>query len=198
MKKISIAVDLDSTLNNLDEVWILQDYNKLYNDNLTAEDMVRWETHTYVKPECGKKIYDILAQPGYFKNLGIKDQWTMQTFDWLYAHFDVYIVSSCHPDSVADKIAWMKEHFPQFDEKKFIACHHKGLINTDYLIDDGPHNIEAFKQKGILIDAAYNRHLDEKEYGFTRVKNWRDIRWYFESVLLCEYPDHQWSAGIGI
>jgi 5'-nucleotidase len=183
MKPFSIAIDLDSTLNNLDEVWILQDYNRLYNDQLKYEDMKCWNVHEYVKPECGHKVYDILAQPGYFLNLGIKDRWTMQSFDYLYTHFDVYVVSSCHPNTVADKIAWMKQYFPQFDENRFIACHHKGLINTDYLIDDGPHNIKAFKQKSILVDAPYNQHLQEEQDNFKRVENWRDIRWYFEEVL---------------
>lgn len=53
---ISIAVDLDSTLNNFDVVWI-NDYNKIYNDNLTIEDMISWNAHEYVK--CDKKVYDI-------------------------------------------------------------------------------------------------------------------------------------------
>jgi 5'-nucleotidase len=183
MRKLSVAVDLDSTLNNLDEVWILKDYNEMYNDNLTAEDMVCWDTHKYVKPECGKKVFEILAQPGYFRNLGLKDAWTKESFEWLCEHFDVYIVSSCHPDSVADKVAWMADHFPNFDPKRFIACHHKGLINTDLLIDDGPHNVVEFKQESLLIDAAYNRHLNGLEHDFKRVKNWKEIREHLQMVL---------------
>lgn len=183
MKKLSIAVDLDSTLNNLDEHWILRDYNQMYNDNLTAEDMVRWETHTYVKPECGEKVYEILAQPGYFRNLGLKDPWTKESFQWLYENFDVYIVSSCHPETVADKVAWVKEHFPWFDEKRFVACHHKGLICADLLIDDGPHNVIAFKQESLLVDAAYNRHISGWEHNFKRVANWKEIREHLQMVL---------------
>lgn len=186
MEKLSIAVDLDSTLNNLDQVWILQDYNEMYDDNLTAEDMVEWNTHNYVKPECGKKVYEILARPGYFRELGFRDMWVAENFKWLYENFDVYIVSSSHPDSVADKVAWVKDHFPDFDSSRFIACHHKGLINTNYLIDDGPHNVEQFKQESVLIDAAYNRHLDEQEHSFTRLSDWDEIRQFFEGVLQSE------------
>ena len=182
-KKLSIAVDLDSTLNNLDEVWILGDYNQLYQDNLTAEDMVTWDTHKYVKPECGRNVYDILAAPGYFRNLGLKDAWTKESFQWLYENFDVYIVSSCHPDTVTDKVAWVTNHFPFFDTKRFITCHHKGLINTDLLIDDGPHNVVEFKQESLLMDAAYNRHLLGIDHDFKRVSNWKEIRQHLQAVL---------------
>lgn len=182
MKKISIAIDLDSTLNNLDEVWILKDYNEEYSDCLKSEDMVVWDTHTYVKPECGVKIYDYLTRPGYFRNLGIKDEWTVDGFKLLCDNFDVYIVSSCHPNTVSDKVEWVKEYLPFFDTKKFVACHTKHIVNCDYLIDDGPHNVEAYKQKSILIDAAYNRHLTEGN--FFRVKNWKDIMVYFSKTYL--------------
>lgn len=194
--RLSISVDLDSTLNNLDEVWILKDYNEKYNDNLTAEDMVRWETHTYVKPECGKKVYNILAEPGYFRKLGLKDAWTKESFEWMYEHFDVYIVSSCHPDSVADKVAWVKDNFPNFDTKRFIACHHKGLINTDLLIDDGPHNVVEFKQESLLVDAAYNRHLSGVEHKFKRVSNWKEIKEHLQMVkAMMEEEEHEKVMG---
>lgn len=183
MSKISIAVDLDSTLNNLNEVWILQDYNKMYEDSLAAEDMVEWDIHNYVKPECGKKVYDILYQPGYFRHLGFRDAWTEEGFSWLCEHFDVYIVSSCSPESLKDKVEWMEEKFPLFDSSRFISCHYKGLINADYLIDDGPHNIQNFKQKGVVYDAAYNRKLNEEKDNFVRLSNWKEIQGYFQNLL---------------
>lgn len=177
MNKLSIAVDLDSTLNNLDEVWILQDYNRMYNDNLTAEDLITWWTHEYVKPECGKKVYDIVEQPGYFRNLGIKDKWTVDGFKLLCDNFDVFIVSSCNPHTVVDKVDWIKEHLPFFNIENFVACHPKFIINCDYLIDDGPHNIESYRQKSILLDKAYNRNIKSGDY--IRVDNWKDIIDYF-------------------
>lgn len=179
MKNITIAVDLDSTLNNLDDVWLLDIYNKMYNDNLTRDDLVRWDTHTYVKPECGHKIYDILDQPGLFANLGLKDDCTVEGFEYLYKTFDVYIASSCATmDHAKDKLKWIEKHFPFFDTKRFIPIHHKYLLNTDFLIDDGPHNIEAFKQNGILVDAPYNREMKRTDY--VRVKDWEDIVNFFQ------------------
>lgn len=189
MKDISIAVDLDSTLNNLDEAWILRDYNKKWDDNLTAEDMVSWLTHTYVKPECGEKVYDILKEPEYFRKLGLKDQWTQEGFSWLYENFDVYVVSSFHPETVADKVAWLKDHFPQFDEKRFIACNPKHIIDTDWLIDDGSHNVESFKNESILIDAAYNRHLKEEDHNFLRLKNWKEIKLFFQAEAAAQFAE---------
>lgn len=177
MKKLSIAVDLDSTLNNLDVVWFLEDYNKFYNDNLVAEDIIDWDPLVYVKPECGNKIFDILKTPGYFYNLGIKDKWTIAGFKLLCDNYDVYIVSSCKPETIVDKINWVKKHLPFFNTENFIACHPKHIINCDYLIDDGPHNFEKYENKGIVIDMPYNRKLEKDNV--IRVSGWDDIVDYF-------------------
>lgn len=171
----SIAIDLDSTLNNLDEVWIAE-YNRRWNDNLTREDMKSWDTHQWVKPECGKQIYDILAEPGFFRRLGIKPH-AQEVVAWLVEHYDVYIATAYHPDTCVDKVEWVKEHLPMIDPRNVIFINPKYLLNTDYLIDDGPHNIEAFKQQAIVMDGAWNRHLGDQ---YPRVYNWLDVKAYFE------------------
>ena len=71
MKRMTLGIDLDSTLNTLDKEWV-SIYNQDYNDNLTREDMIRWEVDTYVKPECNKKIYNYLLKANFFKSLGVQ------------------------------------------------------------------------------------------------------------------------------
>lgn len=180
----SIAVDLDSVLNTLDQGWMAR-YNELYDDTLTPNDMTSWDTSTIVKPECGVKIFDILLEPGFFRGLGVQEG-APEAMAFLCEHFDVYIVSSCHPDVVADKVAWVNEHMPFFDTRKFVACHPKGIINTDFLIDDGPHNIEAFKQTTLVFDQPWNQQA-EANY---RIKSWTEIQLFFQQVLK-EQTDEQ-------
>jgi len=173
-----IGVDLDTTLNNLEKVWI-ERYNKDWGDNLTSADMISWDPTKYVKPECGKKIYNYFYEPGFFRNLGIKEH-AKEVMEFLWNHFDVYIVSSAHPNVVADKWAWIQEHLPFIPYGHFIPLTKKDLLKMDYLIDDGPHNIESFSGTGILFDMPYNHYLMNRYY---RVKNWREIYMYFKRLV---------------
>lgn len=164
----SIAIDLDSTLNNLDEVWV-QRYNELYNDNL--KHFTCWDVTKCVKPECGKKIFDILLEPEFFFRLGLKDG-AYDAFKFLNSEYDCYIVTAYTHTTCVDKVRWVNKHFPFFDSSKVVFCNNKGLIDADYIIDDAPHNIEAFKGTGILIDMPYNQDFEGK---CIRIGNWGDI-----------------------
>jgi 5'-nucleotidase len=175
-----IGIDLDSTLNNLEQVW-LDRYNQDYDDNLTVADMTDWDVTTYVKPECGVDMYKYLWEPGFFRNLGAQP-FAIEVCEFLHEHFDIYIVTSAHPNVVADKWAWIEEHLPFLRYNRFIPLHEKNLIQMDYLIDDGPHNIEAFKNgTPILMDMPYNQYLSDE---YVRCKGWKDVMHYFVGEIM--------------
>lgn len=175
---IRIGVDLDTTLNDLEVTW-LERYNAEYGDCLTVEDMVDWDVSAYVKPECGMKMYSYLDEPGFFRNLGIKPG-AREGMQFLWDNFEVYIVSAANPNTVADKWEWIREHLPFITLDRFVCLFHKDLLKLDYLIDDGPHNIERFPGTGIVFDMRYNRHLPDH---YLRFGNWQEIRGYFEQLL---------------
>lgn len=178
MKK-TIGIDLDSTLNTLDKDW-LDIYNEEYNDHLTVKDIKSWNTYEYVKPECGKKIYEIFNRPGFFRNLGIREH-AKEVIEEMISHgHKIYIVTAYHPEICMDKANWLKEHLPLLDIQNLIFCNDKGRFSGDFLIDDGGHNIEAFASSNpngipLVYDGPcpWNHYLGEK---FPRVKSWPDIR----------------------
>jgi 5'(3')-deoxyribonucleotidase len=176
-------LDLDSCLNNLDEVWISK-YNEDYRDNLTREDIVRWETHTIVKPECGHKIYDYLLLPNFFRDLEIKPH-AKEVTEWLQQYLDIYIVTAYYPSTCPDKCDWIKHHLPHINQKNIIFCNNKGLLKAQYIVDDGGHNILDFHKTNpcglpIIFDAPWNKDLKNK---FIRVKNWLEIQEVFEDIF---------------
>jgi 5'-nucleotidase len=63
-----ILVDVDSTIADLVPEW-LRIYNKIYNDNLTIDDITSWAIHKFAKPECGDKIYDILRMDTLYESV---------------------------------------------------------------------------------------------------------------------------------
>lgn len=179
MSKRKLGVDLDSTLNNLAEVW-LERYNKDYNDNLTQWDC--WNVVECVKPECGKKILDYLHEKDFFLNLGVRDN-AIDVLDYLSKYFEIYIVTAYSPDVCSDKAMWLKKHFPFIKQENIIFINDKSLLHLDFLIDDGPHNIEDFKYGlPIVYDMSYNEYLEDYNV-FPRVKNWLEIKQWFRDEI---------------
>jgi len=167
MNKLTIAVDLDSTLNNLNEVWIKR-YNELYSDNLKQFD--NWDVTLSVKPECGGKIFDILGEKNFFYNLGIRE-FAPIVMEYICRYYDVYIVTAYTASTCVDKVKWVEKYLPFFDKKKIVFCNDKHLFNADILIDDAPHNLEAFPNRTVCFDMPYNKNVI-CDY---RAKDWKDI-----------------------
>lgn len=174
-KKKSIGIDLDSTLNNLLPFWI-DLYNEKYNDNLNPNSIIRWDTHEFVKPECGLAVYDLLDTPNLFYDLDVIP-YAQEVTQWLSERYDLYIVTAYHSKVCVDKTRWIEKYFPHINSRNIIFCNNKGMVCTDYLIDDAMHNIEAFKGIGLLLDKPYNQVCDKE---CTRVDNWLDVFDYFQ------------------
>jgi 5'(3')-deoxyribonucleotidase len=180
VKKIRIGIDLDSVLSDLSKHW-LELYNRDYNDNLKHSDITVLEWDKIVCKECGKKIYDYLLTPNFFREVpvmsGSQDvvQW-LSTFD----NVELYVVTAYHPYTCKDKTDWLAEYFPCINQKNIIFCNHKNLINVDFLIDDSPYNCNGFKNQYIVFDAPYNQCLSDI---YVRVHNWTEIMDYFHQTF---------------
>lgn len=171
----TIAIDMDDVLNELSSKWILTDYNQEYHDKLTIEDMYCWNVEEYIKKDCGKKIYDILLRPNYFLNLSPKP-FAQEVTERLSKKHELFIVTAYSAPTVVDKVEWVKKYFPHINPKNIIFCNSKGLIKTDYLIDDGGHNILDYHNNGgknpIVFDRPWNRHLPNN---FKRATGWLQV-----------------------
>lgn len=163
-----IAVDLDSVLNNLLDTWLAA-YNAQYDDVVTPEDILTWDTHNHVK--CGTDIYKLLTPELFTSCLPMPG--AIETTKRLLARHEVIVVSATGPFNYGAKRDWLRLHFPHLPV--FIATHHKEYVNCAYLIDDGPRNLEAVGPgKGIAYSYAYNR-----DWKGMRVFNWFDIEQFF-------------------
>lgn len=175
-KKIgSIAIDLDDTLNKLIKKWV-EVYNERYNDNIKLSDIKCWDIWKYVK--CGKEIYDILKAPGFFYGLEVQE-YSQEVVEYLSEYFDIFPVTAYHPEVVVDKYRWIQENFPVIPKENIVFCTSKQIIKTDFMIDDGPHNLETFTGQSLLMDAHHNQN----ETRFPRYRNWLEIQNYFKEVI---------------
>jgi 5'(3')-deoxyribonucleotidase len=178
MSKLKVGIDLDMVLNTLNCKWVRQ-YNETYNDNLTLEDIKSWGIEEYVKPECGMDIFKILAIPGFFKDLEVQPN-SQEIVEWLQENYEIYVLSASHYAVCGDKGSWLQEKFPFIPYHNIIFCHNKSLVHLDYLIDDYGKNLETFTGQGLLFDSHHN----QAENRFPRMKDWLEVKEYFEKELL--------------
>jgi 5'(3')-deoxyribonucleotidase len=184
--KLKIGIDLDDVLNSLVDYWLVK-YNKKYKDNLKIQDIKSWNIASYTKPECDEKIFDLLKPKHTFRKLDIQPN-AYEVTKWLSERFELHIITAYHPEMCLDKTIWVQNNLPHIDVKNIIFCNNKGLVKTDFLIDDRIKNLDDFKGESICYAKPWNEEillrndLDLKWY--PRLNSWLEIKEYFERVLL--------------
>lgn len=193
MKPKKIVIDLDSTGVDINSKW-LGTYNKLYNDSLTNEDLVKWEMHEYVKPECGLKIYDIIAQPGFFRDLPAYPGF-IELVKHLHEAVDpvtgekkylpIIATAYDHDQAATDKAFWLKQNLPFLHKKQKFLGHGKEHIPAWMFIDDGPHNVEAYRAENpdahiLAMEWPYNTRVEDL---CLRLPSYKDPAKFYKSVL---------------
>jgi 5'(3')-deoxyribonucleotidase len=173
---VIILCDVDGVVADLGAEWVRR-YNERWDDSLTQDDITGWGIEKYVKPECGKKIFDILHEPGLYLDVpdivgaveGVKAL--------RKAGHRVVFVTSCVDGSIDQKVDWLRRHGLLKQKyvagKDFIAANDKSLIRGDMLIDDAPHNLENFDGIRVLFDAHHNQGPEGNEY--LRVLGWGEV-----------------------
>lgn len=168
-----IFCDLDSTITDMHTPWLTA-YNAEYDDALTVEHLTSWNIEKYVK--CGKNIYDIIARPGFFRDVrafpGAVDGVRALSND-----HEVYIVTDTfYPINAKEKMEWCAEHLPFLPRQRVILGAAKALLRGNVLIDDAPHNIVAYRSawpNSFICTLAfpYNEHVADVADVYAR--DWR-------------------------
>jgi 5'-nucleotidase len=91
----------------------------------------------------------------------------------LNARYELFIVSAAmeFPQSLPEKLEWLKEHFPFLSWRQIVFCGSKAVVHGDYMIDDLPHNLEKFNGEKFIFTAPHNLQLTQ----FQRLNDWREV-----------------------
>lgn len=158
---MKILFDMDSILADIGTDWYAQ-YNETYGDNLDMDMVKTWNTHEYAKH--GTAIYTILERKGFFRNLKPIPGALEAVQKVLDKGHTVKIVTAAEfPINYSEKVEWFKEKLPQLKKRDLYMMHEKHEIHADVLIDDGPHNAEAYRKahpnaKILTIGYPYNEN----------------------------------------
>lgn len=174
----SIAIDMDQVLANMYKK-MTGTFNEIAGTNMTADEFIN-APRGQMTPEQEKALFVALNEPDYFRDLELLDPDAVSVLERLNERFDLFIATAAMevPGCFTAKYDWLREHFPFLNPQHFVFCGTKSVIHTDYLIDDSPNQLRAFKGTGILYDMPYNRYVE----GFERVRGWKEIGEYFDKV----------------
>lgn len=172
-----VLCDVDGPLADLHPEW-LRLYNRDWDDHLSPGDVTAWEIDQFVKPACGKRIYDYLRDPFLYDSVAV----VPGALEGLRAIRDMghrlVFLTAANEDMVRPKARWLMRHRivrgTHAGMKNVVFAQDKSLVMGDVLIDDYPVNLLASSARvKILWDAPHNRSWDNG--GLVRVHAWDKV-----------------------
>lgn len=167
-----IRVDVDDVCCRLVEAWLAR-YNKDWSDDLSIGAITDWDFTRFVKPDCGKRIYDYLTN---FQYTDVKEVPGARAGVWKLrdAGHKVIFVTSGFSFS---KVEWLYNHkfllrgHDLLHAPDVIFANDKSVIKSDIVIDDGWHNIQDLS-KSVVFTRPWNTKYDA---GSHRANTWADV-----------------------
>jgi len=163
-----LLFDLDGICCNLAKKW-LDVYNREWNDDLTEAEIVEWEWHRFVRPECGKRIYHYLNRPGFFADLEPIDG-CIESLNRLERICELVVVTASPKEAAGDKMRWVQRHLPMVPKGNIVVTYRKDLVRGDFMFDDAPKNLRNHPATRIMLDYPYNRDFHDCH----RVHSWTE------------------------
>jgi 5'-nucleotidase len=129
----------------------------------------------------GRPEYDVfpdlrehLRTPGFFREAPVIPQ-SQAVLARLSTAYDVFVVSAAteFPQSLAEKQAWLREHFPFISWRQLVLCGSKQVVTGDIMIDDHFKNLDFFPGRTLLYTQPHNQAADPGKH--QRVDSWSDI-----------------------
>lgn len=175
MRKLTILVDMDDTIEQLLDAW-LRCVNEKYGYHTVHEDIVQWDVSKAFPGLTHEQVYSVILDNAFWKTVDPVPGAAEALERFIRHGHEVYIVTATAYQSVVGKMDdLLFRCFPFLDWDHVIITSHKQMICGDVLIDDGFHNLKGGNYEKILIDAPYNRMFDEKPEGMIRVYSWAEI-----------------------
>lgn len=178
---LTVAIDVDGPVAALHEAWFAE-YSRIWDDDLIPEDVTNWDVHTFVRPECGEKVYDLLTPKLWDSVKDVKGALEAVSALQKDPRFKVIFVTSAVWGCEGRKLRWLVEHcfIDNLERRTFseyIECSDKSKIKADILIDDGAHNFVGFDGYKILWNAPHNQGVEHPDID-VRVQTWDEaMKW---------------------
>lgn len=175
MKKFTILIDMDDTIENLLPVW-LSYLNEKYGLRVRTDDVRDWNLSLAYPSLSNEQVYSPLYDDAMWRKvepLPCSVEFMQKLID---DGHELYIVTNSNYQTLKTKMdEVLFKYYPFMDWNHVIIANHKQMIRGDVLVDDAPHNHIGGEYLKILMDAPHNRGFDEKKFGMIRVHSWHEV-----------------------
>jgi len=172
MKKLSIFVDMDDTIEQLLKAWV-DEANRRYHYSVHPDEVTDWNVALAFPGLTAEQVYEIPTLPGFWKDVVPIPGAAEALQHFMAEGHDVYIVTATPYESVTEKMNdCLFKLFPFLKWHQLIITFHKQLLQGDVLIDDGVHNLVGGSYTKVLMTAPHNRAYNAEANGMIRVNNW--------------------------
>lgn len=165
---------------------ILEWYNHDYGTSFTRQDVTDyWAMENILGPQGKPFIRSCMRYPEFYRDLDPMPGAIDGVKKLIDAGHDVVIATAIPPSAgiaFHGKLEWIRRNMPFFNTKNFIAIQRKSLLDGDILVDDGPHNIKEWIEKGAgeawVFDSPWNKDVIANH----RVSDWSSLLSGVESM----------------
>jgi len=170
-----IAIDMDEVMADA-VAEHLSRYNRDYDEQITIEELEGKWLWEIVSVDRHSALEGYLRSDDFFEELTVMPE-SQRVIRRLQEKYEVFIATAAMeiPTSFDQKFRWLERHFPFLPPSHIVYCGDKGILRSDFLIDDNPRQLQRFEGTGILYSAPHNA----KVKGFQRVKNWLEVEALF-------------------
>ena len=160
MKKFRILVDMDDTLVETVKSWIHW-LNVRHGLRVQYEDIKEWDMQVAFPSLTKEQIYWPLYQQCFWTEVAPKPYSVEYLKKLIDDGHQVYICSASSPSTIGFKVKeCLFRCFNYLNNSNLIFTYNKQLVNADFCIDDGIHNLMDAPYRGILISTPYNKSIN--------------------------------------
>ena len=174
-KQKVILIDIDDTIEDLLPAWCAA-LNKKYNTSVSPSDITEWDMQKFFPTLSWEQIYSPFHNEDFWKAVKPKKDAPVYIRQLIARGYKIYLCTSTDYRNIKPKFEHViAPYFPYIKWEDIIVAYNKQMIKTDYMIDDGVHNLEGGDFRKILMTAPHNKNYDAEANGMYRAENWSEI-----------------------
>lgn len=172
MRKLTILVDADDTIEYLAEAWVSV-LNERHGTNVDVEDLTEWEVQKAFPKLSKGEVYSPLKDESIWDRVRPREDAVYYLEKLIEEGHKIYIVTATNHETYKAKMEKViLKYYPCIHRTDVIVAYNKKMIKGDVRVDDGPHNLQGCDGLKVLMDAPHNRKFNTETSGIKRVHNW--------------------------
>ena len=175
MKRLTILVDMDDTIEDLSGAWA-EWLNSKYGLHTHRDELRDWDVAKAFPSLSAGQVYAPLYDDSFWSTVRPINDAPEFLFKLIEDGHKVFIVTASAYETIKAKMnGVLFRYFPYLTWDDVIVTSKKQIVTGDILVDDGPHNLFGGVYLPVLMDAPHNQKFNNEEHKIPRVYGWKEV-----------------------